>query len=331
MAKIETEAKRLVNTKSTPDTKHLDLLDKIDFNPVFIMAEHRSGTTVLYQTLVKTQSFNFIKAYHVIKYNEILSNYLNNKEDQACQDLLELLVSLGVKDRVIDNVEVTPNLPEEYGFILQNCGYQFHLNPDNLHIFKELCKKIQFISDTNRPLLLSNPWCYQHFMYVKSVFPQAKFIFIHRHPIHVINSKLKAERSMLSNRNEYANLVSNRYQDTFKNSFKRWYHQLLYSSYFDLGLRRFTRSAVTSTTYFLQNIDALSQTDYVSITYEELCNAPEITIFKILEFLGLEAKDTLDYKSLIQPRPLKLLPEIVRNYDEIREQLKPYFVYHKYV
>jgi hypothetical protein len=321
---------KISNLENT-DSKYLNLLDKVEFAPIFIMAEHRSGTTLLYQTLAATQCFNFIKAYHIIKYNEILSNYLNKTEHLVREELQELLNSLGVKDRVIDNVEVTPNLPEEYGFILQNFGYEPHLNPDNLHIFTELCKKIQFVSETNKPLLLKNPWCFQHFMYVKSAFPQAKFIFIHRHPLHIINSKLKAVRSTLSNKNEYTTLISRRYQKIFSNPVKRKLYQLLYSSYFDLGLRRVTKVGFTATTYFLENIDALSQTDYVSITYEELCNAPETTIFKILNFLGLEAKETLDYDSLIQPRKLKLLPEVERKYDEILELLKPYCVYHNYV
>jgi hypothetical protein len=330
MAKSKTENKQSIGSKHIPDEPYLDLLKKVDFQPIFIMAEHRSGTTLLYQTLAATECFNFLRAYHIIKYDAILSNHVNRTENQVCQELEKLLKSLGMKDRVIDNVEVTPDLPEEYGFILKNSGYESYLNPDNLPIFKELCSKIQFVSAPDRPLLLKNPWCFSHFMYVKSAFPKAKFIFLHRHPIHVLNSRLKAARSILSSRNEYIVLISQQYKQIFDNPLQRFVYPLLYSSFLDLGLRRVTKEAVQSTTYFLENIDALPQRDYVSVTYEDLCKAPEATILKILGFLGLEARATLAYDSLIQPRPLKLLPEVERKYDEIRQKLQPYFAYHGY-
>lgn len=321
---MKTPTQHIVSKPENPDSEYLHLLQKVDFKPIFIMAEHRSGTTLLYQTLAATKCFNFISAYHIIKYNEILSNYLNNKESQSCEELQALLNSLGIEDRIIDNVKVTPNLPEEYGFVLNNFGYESHLNPENIHILTELCKKIQFVSDINRPLLLKNPWCFQHFMYVKSAFPQAKFIFIHRHPIHVINSKLKAIRSALSHKNEYTYLISKRYRTIFEHPLKLFLYRLLYSSSFNLGLRRVTQTSITEITYFLENIDSLSTTDYTSITYEELCSSPEITILQILQFLGLEAQEILDYKKLIQQRPLKLLPEVEQKYDAIMKQLKSY-------
>ncbi|MBC6430889.1 sulfotransferase [Nostoc sp. HG1] len=312
------------------DEPYLNLLEKADFCPLFIMADHRSGTTLLYQTLVATECFNFIKSYHIVKYDELISNYVNGTEKQARQEIEDIFKSLGMKDRVIDNVAVTPDLPEEYGFILKNAGCESYLNPNNLFKFTELCRKIQFVSKRERPLLLKNPWCFPHFMYVKTAFPEAKFIFIHRHPIHVINSKLKAARSILSVRNEYTALIAQQYKQIFDNPVQRFFYQLLYSSYFDLGLHRVTKEAVQSTTYFLNNIDALPKTDYVSLTYEELCHAPEATIIKILGFLGLEARVTLAYDNLIQARQLKLLPEVERNYERIRQKLQPYFAYHGY-
>ncbi|HAA28241.1 MAG TPA: sulfotransferase [Cyanobacteria bacterium UBA8553] len=312
------------------DESYLNLLPEVNFSPIFIMGDHRSGTTLLYKTLVATEYFNFVRAYHVIKYDEILFNHVNHTENHAHQELKELLKSLGMKDRVIDNVEVTPDLPEEYGFILKNAGYESHLNTDNLALFTQLCRKIQFISNPDKPLLLKNPWCFPHFIYIKNAFPEAKFIFIHRHPIHVINSKLKATRSILTARNAYTSLLSQQYVQIFENPMQRFVYRLFYSTYFDLGLRRVTEQSVQSTTYFLQNVDSLQKTNYVSVKYEDLCKQPEATIHKIMGFLGLEQKSTLAYDTLIEPRPLKLLPEVERKNDEIRHKLQPYFTYHGY-
>ncbi|NEQ35483.1 MAG: sulfotransferase [Okeania sp. SIO3I5] len=312
------------------DKPYLDLCSKIDFNPIFIMGEHRSGTTLLYQTLVATECFNCVRAYHIIKYNEILSNYINQTENQVRQELEELFKSLGISDRMIDNVVATPDSPTEYGFILRNAGYQSHLNPENLSLFIELCRKIQFISNPNRPLLLKNPWCFSHFKYVKDTFPKAKFIFIHRHPIHVINSKLKAIRLLFSTKNSYTTLIFQEYSKILNNPLKNLLYRFLYSNYFDIGLRRFTKSSVESTTYFLENINSLLKTDYISLGYEELCQFPESTIFKILNFLGLEAKAVLEYDKLIEKRPIQLLPEVSRKYSEICQKLEPYLNYYGY-
>ncbi|MEQ8971576.1 MAG: sulfotransferase [Coleofasciculus sp. C1-SOL-03] len=319
-----------IEINKTADESYLNLLPNIDISPIFIMGDHRSGTTLLYKLLVATQCFNFVKAYHVIKYEEILSNYLNQTENKVIKELEQLLRSLNINNRVIDNVEATPDLPEEYGFILKNRGYELYLNSDNLFLFIELCKKIQFISNLDRPLLVKNPWCFPHFIYVKKVSPKSKFIFIHRHPIHVINSKLKATRSILAAKNPYIALLSQMYTQIFKKPVQRFFYQALYSSYFNLGLRRVIQQSVQSTTYFLQNVDSLPNTDYVSVKYEDICHHPKATIFSILQFLGLQSKADLAYETLIEPRSLNLLPEVQRKYKHICQELKPYLSYHGY-
>lgn len=312
------------------DQPYLDLCSNIDFNPIFIMGQHRSGTTLLYKTLVATQCFNCVRAYHIIKYDEILSHYVNQTENQVRQELEELFKSLGISDRMIDSVVTTPDLPEEYGFILKNAGYESHLNPENISLFIELCRKIQFISNPNRPILLKNPWCFSHFKYVKDTFPKAKFIFIHRHPIHVINSKLKAARLLFSTESAYTTLIYQEYSEILNNPLKNLLYRFLYSNYFNMGLRRVTKSSIESTTYFLENINSLPKTDYISLGYEELCQFPEQTIVKILNFLGLQAEAVLEYDKLIEKRPIQLLPEVSRKYSEICQKLEPYLNYFGY-
>jgi hypothetical protein len=142
----------------------------------------------------------------------------------------------------------------------------------------------------------------------------------------VINSKLKAARTMLSSWNAYVALIAQWYVKIFKNPAQRYFYQLLYSNYFDLGLRRVTKQSVESTTYFLDNVESLPDKDYLSIKYEDMCKTPEVIIFRILEFLELKPRSTLNYESLIQPRPVKLLPEVERNYHEICQKFQPYLL-----
>jgi len=310
-----------------PDEPYLHLLEKVDFTPIFIMGDHRSGTTALYQILVATECFNYLKASHIIKYDEILDSNINGTQERTRQELKKLFKSLEISDRLFDKVKPTPDLPEEYGFILENAGYESYLNPENLFLFTQLCKKIQFASNSDKPLLLKNPWCFPHFMYIKSVLPKAKFVFIHRHPLHVMNSKLKAVCLMLSVESPYTQLISKRYHEIFDNPMRRLLFRVLYSSLFGLGVRRVTQKSMLATSYYLENINSLPTTDYISIKYEDLCQSPESTILKVLEFLQLEAKTTVDYDNLIATRPLKLLPEVQNSYDEICRKLQLYLVH----
>jgi len=321
---------QLSHTSRTQDEPYLPLLRDVHFLPIFILGDHRSGTTLLYKLLTATEYFNFVSAYHIIKYDEILYNHVNRREDEAKQALDELFKSLGLKDRIIDGVAVTPDLPEEYSFILPNAGYRPQLSPGNLPGFIELCKKVQFVSDSDRPLLLKNPWDYLNFVYVKTAFPEARFIFIHRHPIHVINSQLRATRSLLSTRNAYVALIARWYAQLFQRPVQLFAMRLLFSSHFGLGLRIATRHVVRATTYFLQHVDSLPKTDHVSIRYEDLCADPETGVVRILRFLGLKQRPSLAYDTFIEPRPLRLLPEVTRKYDSIRQRLQPYCAYHGY-
>jgi hypothetical protein len=316
-----------IKINNIPDESYLHLLEKVDFTPIFIMGDHRSGTTALYQILVATECFNYLNASHIIKYDEILDSNINGTQERTHQELEKLFKSLEISDRLLDKVKPTPDLPEEYGFILANAGYESYLTPKNLFLFTQLCKKIQFASNPYKPLLLKNPWCFPHFMYIKSVLPKAKFVFLHRHPLHVMNSKLKAVRLMLSVKSSYIQLISQRYHEIFDNPMRRLLFMVLYSRFLGLGLRQVTQKSMLATNYFLENIKALPTTDYISIKYEDLCQAPESTIQKVLEFLQLEAKTTVDYEKLIATRPLTLLPEVQNSYDEICRKLQPYLVH----
>jgi hypothetical protein len=314
----------------TQDETYLPLLQDVQFLPIFILGDHRSGTTLLYKLLASTESFNFVTAYHLIRYDEILFNYVNRTENNAREALDELFKSLGLRDRIVDGVAVTPDLPEEYGFILRNAGYRPQLDPVKLPGFIELCKKIQFVSVPGRPLLLKNPWDFLNFMYVKAALPETKFIFIHRHPIHVINSQLRATRSLLTSKNAYVALIAQWYTQLFDRPVHLFVARLLFSSHFDLGLRIVTRHVVRAATYFLRHVGSLPVADYISVRYEDLCEDPETSVLRILKLLGLKQKSSLVYDTFIEPRPLRLLPEVARKYDGLRQRLQPYCAYHGY-
>ena len=94
----------------------MGLLTDVSLQPIFIMGDHRSGTTLLYQLLDTCDCFNVVRAYHLIGYDSVLANYVNGQQQVALQRLDEQFRNIGAKDRIFDGVEVSPLLPEEYGF-----------------------------------------------------------------------------------------------------------------------------------------------------------------------------------------------------------------------
>jgi len=325
-----------MNINEIPDSLYLNLLDDINFKPIFIIGLHRSGTTLLHKVLAETRCFNYVNYYHAIKYDELLYNHINKKDNQVCQELKEFFNSQGIITRAYDNVKVTVDTPVEYQSLIGNrfskarygqTEFEIYLNSENLQKFIEVCKKIQCISKADCPILLKNPSEFANFKFLKSAFPGAKFIFIHREPIPVINSWLKMQRSAWSKKSNSLAIRWPLYNQTFENFLLRSYRWILESEYFDLGVHRAMKRHVEKTTYFLQNIDSLQNQDYVSVRYEDFCKQPEVTILKILGFIGLKARATLDYEKLIEPRPLDLLPEVERNSEQIKKLLQPYRTY----
>ena len=54
---------------------------------VFIMGCHRSGTSMLYHLLAYTGQLDYISAYDIIKYDELLYNRITGREDVVKADL----------------------------------------------------------------------------------------------------------------------------------------------------------------------------------------------------------------------------------------------------
>src|SRR5688572_26807834 len=197
------------------DRQLLHLTEGLSFQPVFIVGDHRSGTTMLYQWLAATGAFTPVTAYHVIRYDHILSDHVSGAAAEAKAALQATFARHGLVDRIIDNVAVTPDLPEEYGFVIDG-GPRPHVGPATVERFTELCRKLRYTGG-DRPLLLKNPWDVLHFAYIKRALPAARFIFVHRDPVAVINSQVRAVRSLLAEPNDYLAMVAD------------WYRQLLNS------------------------------------------------------------------------------------------------------
>ena len=198
------------------------------------------------------------------------------------------------------------------------------LTPQNKELFDTLCKKIQYISENNKPLLLKNPFDFANFFTIKQLYPHAKFIFIHRHPYEVISSILRAWQTLLTTQNKYTALFSPHYKEIFDKPLLLWLLRKYYQFPFPPGLFEIIRRSTQTTTYYLNNITQLTTNDYISVTYEQLCQHPNQTISDILRFVK-QPNTTLDATTLIKPRQLDLAPEVQHIKKLIYKSMKSYF------
>ena len=319
-----------INDKMDIDNIYLPKLDNINFKPIFIMGVHRSGTTILYKLLSNTDCFNIVTTYHIFRYNEILYNHIKNLEKKSKENLNESFKNKSIHARKIDKLKITSDFPEEYGFVLSKKNGPNKITPETFKTFITLCKKIQFISKNNKPILLKNPFDFTNFLYIKSILPKSKFIFIHRNPFKTLNSQLTARRTLFQQKSEYMSLLSPSYQKIFENIIFLCFIRFINSPNNQIRTIQTINKLTRETNYFLKNIKLLNKTDFICIRYEDLCEKPNTKIIEILKFLKIKEKKLLQFSDFIKPRKKTILKELQQKEKYISKQMKPYFSEFKY-
>jgi len=307
-----------------PDLRYLKKLEDIDLQPVFIMGLHRSGTSVLYKMLTSSGCFNPVTVYHLVKYDQLLDDYENKTQDNLKKRLTESFRKKGLDDRGIDKLRVSADFAEEYGFFLDEKSAQTFITKKNVSKFNEMCKKIMHISDRKKPILLKNPYDFSNFIYIKKAFPNAKFVFIHRHPFKVLSSLMKATRVLFTDYNYYASQISRIYNKLYENPLSLFFLRNLTSRLSFFGLMLLCYNSSKSTKYYLKNLKNLPNDCYISITYEELCRSPQETIKNILSKLNITTKKKIDYGSFIKPRKTILDQSVVSLKKYIYSSMRAY-------
>ena len=313
------------------DDRYLHLTRDVSFSPLFIIGDHRSGTTLLHRLLAETGCFNYLSAYQVIRYDDILTHHIGGTTEAEKAALMRTFDELGLKNRIIDEVPATPDAPVEYGFVLAaalNMRRAF-LTARSHPTFLELCRKIQYVSDRDKPLVLKNPWDALNFVDIRTRVPGARFIFIHRHPLAVMTSQVRAARSMLDARNPFAAMLAPWYARLYERPLQLAAVRFLDSA-IDLWVRLVGLHVVRVSRYFVENIGALPPAEYTSIRYEDLCREPDRTMERILAFAQVKPEAKVRWRDQIQPRPLNAPPEVYRRYRHLRHRLAPYLEFHRY-
>ncbi len=281
--------------------------------PIFIMGEHRSGTTLLYQLLTNSGAFNPLTLHHILRFDQLEEDFRQGRQEAARAETNALLQRRGIHDRMMDSVKVNADMPEEYGFLLLKKAGYLKLRPQSLAAFQEMCRCVQAVSPPGKPLLLKNPWDYIRFAIVKQLVPDARFVFIHRDPLATISSQLRGFRSSLETVNPYAEVLSKvlgRLQNNWLARKVLSWSASPYSGH--LTLRMMVSQSRKSREYYRTHVGQLPPDCWTTIEYEELCRQPEAVLSRLLQFLGVpEAYDPALAKQ-ISPRNPTPLPEVVR-------------------
>ncbi len=308
-------------TANRPDDRYRGVLESLDFQPIFVLGPHRSGTTILYRLLAESGRFNVATVYHILNRHRLLSLREEGREEQAQADLMALFREKGLETRVIDALPASPNLLEEYAFALEPAENWPMLKPKHMSGFTSFCKKLQYLQDPKRRLLLKNPCDTENFIYLNQEFPNAKFIFMHRAPEETIGSQMRAWAAMLFERSEYHLLISKPYRWLYEHQWALKFVQWMYTE--KRSFRRTLARIERITRYMLRNCDILSE-KCAHVTYAGLCDNPNGTVLRLLDFLGESRPASMDCSALIRRRKPKVLPAVEKNMDLIRRRTAEY-------
>jgi hypothetical protein len=305
------------------DDTYIAQLRNLDFRPVFIIGPHRSGTTLLYRVLTETGSFNTTSTYHIVNRNRLLALRATGQEQTARNELDRWFEEKGLRGKEHNSAPITPDLAEEYCFALEHQGKRIIVDQRNLPSFNQFCRKLQVIQDPTRPLLLKNPYDTLNFLYLHDHVPDARFIFIYRHPVDVVNSQIRLLRQMIHQKSEYHALMFHRLRELYDNPFKLALARLVYSEHLPLMILQTSRYVSRNCDYIMNNVEKLGDAA-MGLTYPQLCGDTNVQIHRILDFLDLKEKTPLDYSKLIRAREPAVLPEVENRREWLNKRNEAY-------
>jgi len=315
------------------DAAYMDSLGDMPPGLVFIFGCHRSGTTLLYHLLAETGHFNYVTAYHLINYDELLRNHAEGRT-AVVRAALDKDIKGKQSDRMIDRLPVGAGLPEEYRFVLaqeipdifqraKELIFAPHLTAKTKDRFVELCRKVEATADRSRPLLLKNPNdFYRNFEGIHGMFPGQKSIIIHRHPLHIVNSLVVNWDAIFKEQSHYLSMLDPQYASLFDappiaRTITRGFLKSPFNS------RMLISGIAEGLDHYLRKIGDLPADSYVEFTYEDFCREPAPILGRIGDFLGVGLADVLA-EGAIAPRRQPILPVVEKAYRRRIKALTPY-------
>ena len=253
----------------------------IENSPVFILGHWRSGTTFLHNLLCSSPEM----AYETTFQSVFPDTLFNKAGNFIFESFMKLLIP---KTRKGDNVKLSPDYPQEEEFALGSnvpmSYYYFWMFPRNARFFYDRYVRFENISEkdfqkwkeeyllqikkaianTNGKYFLSkNPPHTARIKVLLEMFPDAKFIHIHRNPVIVFLSTQHFFKVMLPNL-QLQTFSSRKLDDLIFSV----YNQMMHS--------------------YLNERNLIPEKNLVEIAFDDLEKDPLVTIKNIFDTLGID-------------------------------------------
>lgn len=198
--------------QNTLYSRKIHKIDLYKSPPVFVIGHWRSGTTHLHYLLAKDPQFGHLEAFQAFFFRIALVSK---------KTMRPLLNKLMPKTRPQDNVTINAGAPTEEEHPLTNLTHRSAMHsfffPNNQHYFqkyhlfntskisidkwsktyKKMLQGISFYNGDSKTLLLKNPHNTARIKVLLKMFPNAKFIYIHRDPFEVYQSTVHLYKSVI--------------------------------------------------------------------------------------------------------------------------------------
>jgi omega-hydroxy-beta-dihydromenaquinone-9 sulfotransferase len=256
---------------------------KITKPPIFIVGHWRTGSTYLHNLLSQDKQFGYPTTFQTVTPALLL----------GFEKFVKPIVESSLPEtRPQDNVELGADLPQEEEYALGNISpYSFYngwIFPKNMDLYnnyvdfqnvsekeiKEFKKIFHFYVQKltlyykGKQLLLKNPSNTARIKLLHDMYPNAKFIHIHRNPYHVyLSMKRNIEKEMI-----LYTLQTPPSWEVFEKAMVDMYNRM-FDKYF-------------------KEIKLVPKENQIDVKYEELMQNPLIEIEKIYRTLNIDGFDT---------------------------------------
>ena len=180
--------------------------------PLFVLGVHRSGTTWLTSALSRHACCAPVSVRHLIE--------AVDGEPLSSSEVQQRLIDSGVRVRPGDARPVSPEMTEEYGYLLALAHGSSRTTRRSLPTLQSLIAKVASESPGEVPLL-RNPWDYAASHRLRGWLPSARFVFVHRDPVDTVGSAVEMFQDFWRAPHPYGLRASPRYQRAWQSSWKR--------------------------------------------------------------------------------------------------------------
>lgn len=263
--------------------------------PIFIVGAPRTGSTLLYQLMIKHLKVAFISNLMALVPKKML---FIAKHTNSWMKKIDCIRE--------SNYGYVPGLfsPNEAGKIMRS-WFEEATTPEEKRLIRNT---IIYLSDIfDAPFISKNLFNSLRLFAIYEILPEARFIHIHRDPLYTAQSIFLARRNALGSEHQWLGPKPDGYQASV--DYPPLYQVLWQVKQIECAIAKFFQA---------------SAAEYLDITYESLCTDTETVLQRVVDTFSLDYKQIQPVKTFpIQDRPklsTKEWSELLEHYSTLYPQ-----------